>query len=308
MTKFKHTSAELKRLQSLSLEEKITLSKLRITEWYEHWQGKVSISYSGGKDSTVLLSLVRELYPEVPAVYVDTRLDFPEVRAHVKATDNVIVLKPSMNFREVIDKYGFCFSSKEVAQAIEQARAGSAKVLQYFAGKNGDGTENLIHYRNFNRWKFLIDIPVKISAKCCTVMKEKPLDKFQKETGLKPYVGLLATDSLRRRYAWFQTGCNAFNSGRSKPLSFWTEQDILRYIVYNDIKIPSAYGEIVADKKGRFMTTKEKRTGCIFCPIGSHIEKPNKFQRLRESHPNLYRYCMKKLELYTFLSAVGVAY
>ena len=65
---------------------KIALSKLRITEWYEHWQGKVYVSYSGGKDSTVLLKLVRELYPEVPAVYVDTRLDYPEVRAHVKAT------------------------------------------------------------------------------------------------------------------------------------------------------------------------------------------------------------------------------
>ena len=306
--KYNHTAEELNRLQNLSLEEKITLSKLRITEWYQHWQGKVCVSYSGGKDSTVLLNLVRELYPDVLAVYVDTRLDYPEVRKHVKATNNVITLKPEMSFREVINKYGFCFPGKEVAQAIEQAKNGSAKVLNYFAGKNGDGTENVIHYRNFAKWKFLIDIPVKISAKCCNVMKEKPLEKFQRENKLKPYVGLLATDSLRRRYAWYMTGCNAFSAGKSKPLSFWTEQDILRYIVKFNLKIPSAYGEIIFGKNGKLCTTREKRTGCIFCPIGAHLEKPNKFQRLRESHPNLYRYCMKELGLYTFLSAVGVAY
>ena len=49
---------ELRRLQSLPLEDKITLTKLRIQEWYEHWGGAVFVSFSGGKDSTVLLKLV----------------------------------------------------------------------------------------------------------------------------------------------------------------------------------------------------------------------------------------------------------
>ena len=307
MAKLKYTKEDLKRLQSLSLEEKIAMSKLLITEWYEHWQGKVCVSYSGGKDSTVLLKLVREVYPEVPAVYVDTRLDFPEVREHVKATDNVVFLKPEMSFREVIDKHGFCYPSKEVARHIESARSGNIAALKRFEGKNADDTENIFFERNYTKWKYLIDLPFLISDKCYNIMKEKPLVRYQKEMGLKPYMGVLASESFRRRYAWYQTGFNSFSNNKSKPLSIWTEQDILRYIVEHKVKIPSVYGDIV-EVKDKLQTTGEKRTGCIFCPIASHLEKKNKFQRLKESHLSLYNYCMSELGLDEFLTAVGVAH
>lgn len=306
MKQMKYTKADLKLMQSLPLERKVIIAKLRITEWYEYWQGKVCVNYSGGKDSSVLLRLVRELYPEVPAVYVDTRLDYPEVREHVKKTANVVYLTPKMNFREVIDRYGFCYPGKEVAQAIEDARNGKEYALRKFDGKKADGTRDIFAERNFKHWKWLIDTPLKISAKCCGIMKEKPLEEYHRKTGLAPYIGLLATDSARRRSGWLQTGCNAFNQKKSKPLSIWTEQDILRYIKEYNVEIPSAYGDIIVDKNGKYRTTLEKRTGCLFCPIGAHFDKPNHFQRLKESHPALYRYCMKELRLDEFLTAVGV--
>lgn len=44
-------------------------------------------------------------------------------------------------------------------------------------------------------------------------------------------------------------------------------------------------------------TTKCKRTGCVFCGFGCHLEKePNRFQRLQVTHPALYNYCMKPWE------------
>ena len=307
MAELKYTKEDLKLLQSLPLERKIIMSKLRITEWYEHWQGKVCVDYSGGKDSTVLLKLVRELYPDVPAVYVDTRLDYPEVREHVRKTANVIYLKPEMNFRDVVARYGFCFPSKEVAQTIADARKGKEFALRKFRGQKKDGSVD-IFAKNYIRWKWLIDAPLNISAKCCGVMKEKPLSKYHKETGVKPYVGLLASDSFRRRQAWYMTGCNSLSTGKSKPLSIWTEQDILHYIKEYGVEIASAYGEIFVDKTGKYRTTKEKRTGCLFCPIGAHLEKPNCFQRLKDSHFQLYNYCMKELGLDEFLTAVGVAH
>ena len=89
----------------MPLEEKINLAKRRIREWYEYWEGEVYISFSGGKDSTVLLHLVKDLYPDVPAVFVDTGLEFPEVRTFARANAD-IVLKPKMRFDEVIKKYG----------------------------------------------------------------------------------------------------------------------------------------------------------------------------------------------------------
>lgn len=96
-----HTKEDLKELQSKSLEEKIQISTARIIEWYEHWDGKVYISNSGGVDSTVLSDLVHRAYPNVPDVYCDTGLEYPELRDFIMSKPNVIVLKPAVYDRKM---------------------------------------------------------------------------------------------------------------------------------------------------------------------------------------------------------------
>ena len=71
----KYTNEDLKQMQSFDLDRKIQITQTRIIEFYERLEGKVYISFSGGKDSTVLLDLVRRIYPDVPAVYIDTGLE-----------------------------------------------------------------------------------------------------------------------------------------------------------------------------------------------------------------------------------------
>lgn len=88
------TTEQLKELQSKSLEEKIQISSARIIEWHTRWKGQVYVSFSGGKDSVVLLHLVRRLYSDVLGVYVDTGLEYPELREFVKTFDNIIWLQP----------------------------------------------------------------------------------------------------------------------------------------------------------------------------------------------------------------------
>lgn len=117
-----HDAKRLLELQALPLERKIQISQTRIIEWYKHYNGKVVVSFSGGKDSTVLLHLVRQLFPEVRAVFSNTGLEYASIQRHVRTFDNVDIIVPSMRFDQVISTYGYPLISKEVSEAIYYAR------------------------------------------------------------------------------------------------------------------------------------------------------------------------------------------
>lgn len=291
------TLQALKEMQNLPLARKIQITQARIIEWYQKNEGKVYVSFSGGKDSRVLLHLVRQIYPEVPAVFADTGLEYPEIRQFVKSFDNVVWVKPEMNFREVIDKYGYPLISKDVAKVIQRSRKGQNWATKALNGKNADGSASSFKQR-FVKYGYLIDTNIKISDECCSVMKKKPIHRYEKETGRKPFIATMACESFIRQKSWLQSGCNAFNAKRptSQPMSFWTEQDVLGYIKLYNLDYASVYGDIV-EINGKLKTTGRDRTGCVFCGFGCHLEKsPNRFQRLQKTHPQLWQYCMKPWE------------
>ena len=119
----KHTIGDLYQMQSLPLSAKIRMTQYRIREWVEYYgDDGVYISFSGGKDSTVLLHIAREMYRNIGAVYVDTGLEYPEVREFVKQHENVEIIRPKMNFRQIILKYGYPMIGKEVAGCVYGAR------------------------------------------------------------------------------------------------------------------------------------------------------------------------------------------
>lgn len=117
-----HDAKRLEELRALPLERKIQISQTRIIEWYNHYHGNVVVSFSGGKDSTVLLHLVRSIFPDVKAVFSNTGLEYPEIQKHVMSIDNVDIVRPAMRFDEVISTYGYPLIGKEVAEAIFYAR------------------------------------------------------------------------------------------------------------------------------------------------------------------------------------------
>lgn len=310
----RHSKGDLEQMQSLPLRIKITMTERRIFDWYEYWGGDVYLSFSGGKDSTVLKHIIDNMGINVPSVFVNTGLEFPEIQRFAMHQENVTTVRPAMIFTEVLKTYGYPVISKEVSQCVGEARhVKGGRAWQKLHGelKERDGTKSSW---NLDRYEWLYDAPFDISHKCCDVMKKAPAKKYEKETGRKPIIATMAEESRLRKTKWMQQGCNSFDGHRptSKPMSFWTEQDVLHYLkekevpycsVYGDIRIKPqseededqiTFGEYMNQYDGEILeTTQYKRTGCMFCMFGAHLDKcPNRFQKMKQTHPRQYEYCI----------------
>ena len=341
------TMSDLRQRQALPLRAKVLMSQNRIREWYNHFNGDVYVSFSGGKDSTVLAHLVHDVYPDVPLVFSNTGLEYPEIQAFAKKMGAEFI-RPKMNFSEVISTYGYPIIGKEVAEAIYFARIiknGETRAETTRRRSDLQGTrqehDQILHYIrsraetageryldkngktvigkntgkeiagispfNKTKWKPLCDnAQFAISHKCCEMIKKRPLQKYEKQSGKNSYIGVLAEESRLRTASWLRYGCNSYEGRRhSRPLSFWLEQDVLQYIKDNKLEIASVYGDIVTTDAdgmeydnllapcGKLKCTGCQRTGCIFCGFGVHLEKgESRFQRLAKTHPRQYEYCM----------------
>lgn len=322
-----YTRKDLIEMQNWPLDRKIQVTQTRILEWYQHYEGKVFISFSGGKDSTVLADLAAKVCKahgyKLVLWFSNTGLEYPEIVKHVKQFASELKIKyeipvelvidfpkdrkgKRITFKDVILKHGYPIISKEVAKAVKEARAAieqgtteTSVSYQQLCGTFKNPNTGKKSAYNKRRWKFLIDAPFKISHWCCYVFKKAPSYRFEKETGFKPIIGTMAVESQTRRNLYLKEGCNAFEGAHpaSKPLSFWTEQDIFEYLVKYEVPIASIYGDIVKDEEGKYTTTNLTRTGCVFCAFGCHLEdEPNRFQRLKKTHPKLWEYCMKPVD------------
>ena len=289
----KHTADELKVLQNLPLDIKIRMTEERIRSFVKEFGvDGCYIAYSGGKDSTVLRHIAKGLYPEIPAVFCDTGLEYPEVR-HLAIANADDVIKPEMIFREVIEKYGYPIVSKEVSKNVYYAKNSRDNIhFQKLFGLLKDENGKKSKYCT-EKWSYLYNAPFRVSHRCCDEMKKKPFGTYSRSNGKYPITAEMADEGMQRKTAWLRTGCNVYTGKpKSKPMSFWTEQDVLSYIRKNDIEIPSVYGEIIETPAG-LKTTGCSRTGCVFCEFGAHLEgEPNRFQRLAETHPKLWKYCI----------------
>ena len=180
---------------------------------------------------------------------------------------------------------------------------------------NGELTDSKGNYSRFNqeKYKFFLDAKFEISDLCCDIMKKKPAHDYEKKTGRKPILAVMASESRMRTQKWLQDGCNAFNAKRplSNPMSFWTEQDVLLYTKENNLPICSVYGEVITDYEAMgqcenqmsfanydfsnsesllLKTTGCQRTGCVLCGFGCHLEKEanQRFVNLKKTHPKFH--------------------
>ena len=273
-------------LQAMPLTAKIEKSKQMIQEAVEEFGlDKIYISYSGGKDSTVVSHLVKQMYPNILHIFANTTCEYPETIKHIQwekesNNTNIITVIPKdkngkvWDFKKVVDYYGYPLFSKRIANAIRTYRHALTPQTK----------QNSIDYiqRNFKKYDKYKE--KNISDKCCQVLKKNPLKKEAKNLGLEcAILGLLASESYQRQQDWLTYGCNVFHvksENQCRPIAFWTESDIQEYIRRYNVKISDLYD------------LGYTRNGCMYCGFGVHLETNglNRYQRLRQTHPKQYHY------------------
>jgi len=268
-------SVFLSQRQGMTLGQKISMSLRRIRHWYELYDGNVHVTFSGGADSTVLLDMVRSIYPHVPAVFVDTGVEFPEIREFVRTVDNVVWVKPKKTFKQVCQEYGYPVVSKETSQKLHEVRTTKSEFMMKLRTTGVEGRKRQTIPK---KWQYLIDAPFKISHKCCYYLKKEPLFRYERATGSKPFVGVMAAESCARLQSATEHGCFMFGKHpMCRPMSFWTQADSHAYLAMIDHCV-------LYDPPFNFT-----RTGCMFCGYGVDQESPNKFQKMAVTHPRIHR-------------------
>lgn len=318
---------ELKERQALPLLEKIKWAVCRYIDFLEVYHGRgVYIGFSGGKDSQTLVHIIQTLHsgelehlleneylilynilvkgkPMPPLVFCDTGLEFPEIRNHVKKFSNVTWLKPAKIWTDVIQEHGFLVGSKKLSRQLQTVRNptenNEATRTLYLTGYNSEGKFTK-DWKIPDNWVFLIDAPFEISGKCCDVFKKDPFIQYENKTNRVPISATTTDESAMRRVSYLKTGCNSFEEGKeiSRPLSIWKEEDVWEYSLINNIRFAEVYYERqvpVTEMDGRVVMVTvdgEKRTGCMFCGIGSKKQLTARFARLRITHNKQYLFIM----------------
>lgn len=241
-----------------------------------------AISYSGGKDSVVLDWLWDQSLPgnTTKRVFQHTGLEWNLVVNFVKkriSEDSRFEMnRPQRNVKQVLDEYGYPFKSKEHARYLDiYQRRGKTK--QYYRYLEPDESRKRYGCPGILRYQFSPDFDMKISARCCVEMKEKPLKDWQKKNNI-PYMvtGIRRGEGGQRNSAT----CLAFNDKNKTKLkqfhplapieSWWVDEVIKRY----DIEICKIY----------LSPYDWDRTGCRLCPFSPTIQK--EMDKAHEFFPN----------------------
>ena len=311
---------ELRLMQNYPLELKIMKTQQRIREWVnEYGEDGVYVAFSGGKDSTVLLHIVRSLYPNVEGVFANTGNEFPEIVQFVRKQENIKWVRPRKSFAKVLKEEGYPIISKKTSRMLRDLKNPTEKntktrrlyLSDYALDREGNPTEvKNCSFKLAYKHRYLIDSPFNISEKCCNYLKKYPMQDYERLSGKKPLVGTQASESNMRESTYLKTGCNNFKGGKSQPLGFWTEQDILEYIYKFNLEIASVYGEVQFDGV-KYTTTGESRTGCVACGFGCSMwktDEDNRYLRLEKTHPKLHNHVINTLGFKEVLDYMNIKY
>lgn len=268
------------------LEDRIAKIKA-INEQYD-LEHNAYISFSGGKDSTILHYLIDIALPNnnIPRVYANTGIEYKMVREYVKKLAEIderfVILNQTRNIKQTLEKYGYPFKSKEHSLRVEQFNHNSNAnyIKKYISGYD---------FRKNEKSKFVCPQSLKYqfeergkynySNLCCYKLKKALFKNYEKTTNLFISLTGMRQDEGGNRA---RLGCTIFDKGKLKhfhPLIIVSEQWEEDFIKHNNIKLCALY----------YPPYNFKRTGCKGCPFALDLQ--NQLDIMRELLPNEYKQC-----------------
>lgn len=298
----KYIYAELQRLQRLSLPEKIAWANQAIDRALKA-STRPSVAFSAGKDSTVLLDLIRKKRPDIDVIWGNTTIEFPECIQFAKYIShewhlNFHEVRPEVSFWRIVEEYGWPLMGKTFGVGGVAHKSSREK---FFAELSASGKLTK---------QYAIQSEVPVSSACCTFLKERPSAKKQKELGVDcVFLGILAGESRQRMFNFLTYGEYYKPKAKNQPqkchpLAIWTDEDIWAYIRQEGLPYAKLYDMGYYNDFGDKVC--HKRNGCMFCGMDIKF-KDNHLSIMRRTHPQIWRFAMQKKGLAKILLSLRFA-
>ena len=226
------------------------------------------ISFSGGKDSTVLSRLVDMAIPgnKIPRVFVNTGIEYNAIVKFVKekaeTDERVVIIKPSKPIKETLETYGYPFKSKEHAKKVDQWQRHHV-MTKYLVAYLQDKDSKFV-CPNILRYQFTDENNLKISHQCCNQLKKKPVKEWSDKSGRR-----ISLTGIRRGEGGEREnikGCAVFKDGKLQkfhPLLPVSDEWVDWLIERERERLCELYYE----------PYNFKRTGCKGCPFALGLQE-----------------------------------
>lgn len=227
------------------------------------------VSFSGGKDSTVLHYLVDMALPGngIPRVFCNTGIEYVKIVEFVKSMaekdSRFQMIFPKKNIRKTLEEVGYPFKSKEHSEKLKEFRKRGylPKYMErYITGMNRDGTATSFKCPKVLLHQFSMDYPLKVSELCCDEMKKKPFKQWMKENGKTIAITGMKKEEGGTR---LQLNCITNKGTKFHPLAVVSEEFEDWFIDKYSIRLCELY----------YPPFNFKRTGCKGCPFSLELQK-----------------------------------
>lgn len=243
------------------------------------------ISFSGGKDSTILSYLIDLALPNnnIPRLFLNTGIEYMAIVKYVKdlaRKDNrFIVYNVGVNIKEMLEKDGYPFKSKEHSHhvGIYQKSGIHKSVSKYL--KLVD-TDKRITCPKALKYQFTEEFKIPVSDRCCINLKKTPAKHWAKANNKSiTLTGMRQGEQGQR----LKSTCIVLDKDNQltkfHPLLVIDKEFEEEFIKQNNIQLCELY----------YPPYNFDRTGCKGCPFALDLQE--QLNKMEELLPNERKQC-----------------